>query len=174
LSTERCACLQKDLDEAVYPVEGLTNILSWSPGWLDFDVRYLEAWGGRLGLEVKNGNWWLWLTSIYLHQNLQHILANMLLFLVLASHLELTYGWWRLTLVWLISGVLLPSYRDNVITYTTRAGASRNLECLPLEFVVELPEHTSLQSKMQSMSPHTVVSWKLLPLMVPLCHQLCS
>lgn len=85
-------------------MEGLTNVLSWGKAWLDFDVRYLEAWGGRLGKEVKSGHWWLWLTSIYVHQNLQHIVANMLLFLVLASHLELTYGYWRLALVWLISG----------------------------------------------------------------------
>ena len=55
---------------------------------------------------IRDGQWWRWFTSIYVHQNVQHIVANMLLFLSLVSHLELNYGWWRLTLVWIISGAM--------------------------------------------------------------------
>ena len=54
---------------------------------------------------VRGGEWWRWFTSIYLHQSLQHLVANMLLFFALVSHLELNYGFWRLTLVWILSGV---------------------------------------------------------------------
>ena len=44
------------------------------------------------------------MTSIYIHQNLNHVVSNMLLFGGVSMHLEVKYGWWRMLLVWLVSG----------------------------------------------------------------------
>ena len=79
--------------------------LTWSPSWQAFQTDFLKLWGGRYGPALKHGDWWLWFTSIYLHRDLQHIVSNMLLFVAMSVHLELNYGWWRLLLVWIMSGV---------------------------------------------------------------------
>ena len=78
--------------------------LTWTPQWQAFPTNFLKLWGGRYGPALKGGDWWLWFTSIYIHRDLQHIVSNMLLFVAMSVHLELNYGWWRLVLVWLISG----------------------------------------------------------------------
>jgi membrane associated rhomboid family serine protease len=82
----------------------LLKWLSWFATWETFSFEFLKAWGGRFAPSLESGHWWLWFTSFYLHQNLQHIVSNMLLFVALSVHLELNYGWWRLLLVWIISG----------------------------------------------------------------------
>jgi membrane associated rhomboid family serine protease len=78
--------------------------LVWRPSWQAFQTDFLKLWGGRYGPSLKTGKWWLWITSIYLHRDLQHIVSNMLLFVSMSVHLELNYGWWRLLLVWVMSG----------------------------------------------------------------------
>lgn len=82
--------------------------LTWTPSWQAFQTDFLRLWGGRYGPALKHGKWWLWFSSIYLHRDLQHIVSNMLLFVAMSVHLELNYGWWRLLLVWLMSGARLP------------------------------------------------------------------
>lgn len=89
--------------------------LSWRATWQTFSFEFLKSWGGRWapaldrGGDSGGGAWWLWVTSIYVHQNLNHIISNLLLFIAMSVHLELNYGWWRLLLVWIISGALLVS-----------------------------------------------------------------
>jgi membrane associated rhomboid family serine protease len=78
--------------------------LKWAPQWQTFNFEFLRSWGGRWGPALKKGNWWLWFTSIYVHRDLQHIVSNLLLFVAMSVHLELNYGWWRLLLVWIMSG----------------------------------------------------------------------
>ena len=82
----------------------VTEWLTWTGTWQDFHSDFLRAWGGRYGPGLKAGEWWLWVTSIYVHRDLQHIVSNMLLFVVMSVHLELNYGWWRMLLVWVMSG----------------------------------------------------------------------
>lgn len=81
--------------------------LKWNTTWQDFHSDFLRNWGARYAPGLKNGQWWLWITSIYIHRDLQHIISNMLLFVVMSVHLELNYGWWRMLLVWFITGMLL-------------------------------------------------------------------
>jgi membrane associated rhomboid family serine protease len=89
----------------------LLKWLNWSSTWQSFSFDFLKSWGGRFAPSLEGGHWWLWFTSFYLHQNLQHIISNMLLFVAMSVHLELNYGWWRLLLVWVISGALSLSWK---------------------------------------------------------------
>lgn len=101
--------LQELLLDAARVPQYLKSWLSWTATWQTFSFEFLKAWGGRWAPGLQRGNdgngaWWLWVTSIYIHQNLQHIVSNLLLFIAMSVHLELNYGWWRLLLVWFTSG----------------------------------------------------------------------
>lgn len=104
------------LDAARVP-QYLKSWLTWAATWQTFSFEFLKAWGGRWAPALERGNggdgaWWLWVTSIYIHQNLQHIVSNLLLFIAMSVHLELNYGWWRLLLVWFTSGAAPASRAD--------------------------------------------------------------
>jgi Rhomboid family len=107
---ETCSHVQKLLLDAGRVPQFLRAWLSWQATWQTFSFDFLKAWGGRWapaldrGGDDGGGAWWLWVTSIYVHQNLNHIISNLLLFIAMSVHLELNYGWWRLLLVWIISG----------------------------------------------------------------------
>lgn len=98
------------LDSGQVP-QYLQEWLRWTTTWQTFEFKYLREWGARWAPAIERGNggsgsWYLWVTSMYIHQNLAHIVSNLLLFVAMSVHLELNYGWWRLLLVWIISGVL--------------------------------------------------------------------
>ena len=98
--------------------------IRWTPTWQTFRFDFLRLWGGRWGPSLRDGRWWLWVTSIYIHRDLQHIVSNLLLFVAMSVHLELNYGWWRLLLVWFASGALPKSLACLYRVF------SRNMEAL--------------------------------------------
>lgn len=46
---------------------------------------------------------WRWVTSMFVHQNFQHLFSNTALFTLLAWQIESKYGWWRTTGLWLLA-----------------------------------------------------------------------
>ena len=66
---------------------------------------FLSHGGGFYLPAVQQGQRDRWVLSVIVHQGLQHILSNMLLYIVLARHLERRYGTWRLVVVSTISGI---------------------------------------------------------------------
>eukprot|EP00195_Chlamydomonas_chlamydogama_P009647 CAMPEP_0202898498 /NCGR_PEP_ID=MMETSP1392-20130828/7012_1 /ASSEMBLY_ACC=CAM_ASM_000868 /TAXON_ID=225041 /ORGANISM="Chlamydomonas chlamydogama, Strain SAG 11-48b" /LENGTH=1047 /DNA_ID=CAMNT_0049584449 /DNA_START=381 /DNA_END=3524 /DNA_ORIENTATION=+ len=70
-----------------------------------FNFDYLLLWGGRYGPALAGGEWWRWFSSILLHQNFNHLVSNMVLFLVLCGYLEHNYGTIRIFIIWLAAGV---------------------------------------------------------------------
>ena len=70
-----------------------------------FDFDFLVTWRGFYLPAVQQGQRDRWVLSVIIHQGLQHILSNMLLYIVLARHLERRYGTWRLVVVSTISGI---------------------------------------------------------------------
>ena len=105
-----CMRLQEIISESGRVPQYFREWLNWSTTWQTFDFNFLREWGARWapalerGGDSGDGAWWLWVTPIYLHQSLTHIISNLLLFVAMSVHLELNYGWWRLLLVWMISG----------------------------------------------------------------------
>jgi len=61
--------------------------------------------GGRWIPAIHNGQWWRWISSLVLHENHNHIISNMSLFLVLSYFMEQKYGTVRVTLIAIISGL---------------------------------------------------------------------
>jgi rhomboid protease GluP len=61
--------------------------------------------GGRWLPAIDKGQWWRWGTSIVLHENHDHIMSNMALFMVLSYFMEQKYGTMRVTLIAFIAGV---------------------------------------------------------------------
>lgn len=112
---EHLVALQELLFNAGRVPQYLQKWLDWRATWQTFSFEFLKSWGGRWAPALERGGyggrgqWWLWVTSIYLHQNLNHIISNLLLFVAMSVHLELNYGWWRLLAVWMISGGFLRS-----------------------------------------------------------------
>jgi len=70
-----------------------------------FMFEYLLLWGGRWIPAIHNGQWWRWISSLVLHENHNHIISNMSLFLVLSYFMEQKYGTVRVTLIAIISGL---------------------------------------------------------------------
>ncbi|GIL77061.1 hypothetical protein Vretimale_3226 [Volvox reticuliferus] len=70
-----------------------------------FSFDYLRLWGGRYSPDVEAGQWWRWVTSLFVHQNTMHLAANMALLLVLSVYLESLFGFWRILPVWVVAGI---------------------------------------------------------------------
>jgi membrane associated rhomboid family serine protease len=105
-----CSALQEILLNSGRVPQYLQKWLQWRTTWQKFEFKFLREWGARWapalerGGDSGNGAWYLWVTPIYVHQNLSHVISNLLLFVAMSVHLELNYGWWRMLLVWVISG----------------------------------------------------------------------
>lgn len=92
-----------------------------------FSFEYLLHWGGRYGPKINDGEWWRWFVSPLIHQNFQHLLANVLLIMALAGHLEHNYGAWRIALVLLLSStggnLMSAAFEDGCILVVGASGA---------------------------------------------------
>eukprot|EP01025_Chloroclados_australasicus_P055830 TRINITY_DN6854_c0_g2_i10.p2 TRINITY_DN6854_c0_g2~~TRINITY_DN6854_c0_g2_i10.p2 ORF type:complete len:334 (-),score=22.01 TRINITY_DN6854_c0_g2_i10:174-1175(-) len=65
---------------------------------------------GRIGIwligpKIYQGQHYRWITSLILHLDFRHVLANMLLVVFLIAHLEHNYGTWRVLVVWILSSM---------------------------------------------------------------------
>ncbi|KAL3159188.1 hypothetical protein ABBQ32_011171 [Trebouxia sp. C0010 RCD-2024] len=83
----------------------MTEWVAWQPSWRLFDFDFLLAWGGRYGPALHQGQWWRWITWVFVHTGFQHVLSNLLVWLALALPLECAYGSPRILAVWLISAL---------------------------------------------------------------------
>lgn len=81
---------------------------SWNP-WFrfwskddayTFDFNYLKDWGGRYGPLVKSEPSRIF-TSLFLHTNFNHVLSNMIMWIILAAPLERAYSTLIIGLIWL-------------------------------------------------------------------------
>ncbi len=70
-----------------------------------FDFDFLVTWRGFYLPAVQQGQRDRWVLSVIVHEGLQHIVSNMLMYIVLARNLERRYGTWRLVVVSTLSGI---------------------------------------------------------------------
>ena len=74
--------------------------------------------GGLLGTAVLAGDWWRILTSGFLHENITHILFNMIALWQVGSYVELIYGAPRMAIMYfvaMIGGGLTVTYLQPTI-----------------------------------------------------------
>lgn len=83
---------------------GDATALGWDPktvlsfmetkihGGRKFTFNFLLKWGGRYLPSIAQGEAYRWFTSLILHQSTMHILSNGIVFVFIATYLELKYG----------------------------------------------------------------------------------
>jgi rhomboid protease GluP len=80
----------------------------------------LEAHGGLLGVDVMAGDWWRIVTSAFLHENITHILFNMIALWQVGTFVEIIYGTPRMAIIYALSmvgsGLAITYLTPNVIT----------------------------------------------------------
>jgi membrane associated rhomboid family serine protease len=66
----------------------MTAVIFRQQSWRMFDFGFLKIWGGRYAPSIKKQHQWTrWFTSIFVHESFNHVLSNMLLWLVLGCYL---------------------------------------------------------------------------------------
>lgn len=70
-----------------------------------FDFDFLNTWRGFQGLGASQGQSSRWFVSIIEHAGLQHIVANLCLFLLVSGDLEHKYGTTRILFISFLAGV---------------------------------------------------------------------
>ncbi|AYL98899.1 rhomboid family intramembrane serine protease [Mucilaginibacter celer] len=75
-------------------------------GFISFGADDLLKWGGNLRPATLNGQYWRFLTNIFLHGGLMHILFNMYGLLFVGIFLEPLLGTRRYTIIYLLTGIL--------------------------------------------------------------------
>eukprot|EP00899_Mesostigma_viride_P003519 jgi/Mesvir1/13168/Mv06132-RA.1 len=69
-----------------------------------FPTEFLLPWGARNGDRILRGQWWRWVTSIFVHSSTSHLLGNLVPFAALAAVAEHRHGPGVTFLVILASG----------------------------------------------------------------------
>lgn len=76
--------------------------------------------GGLLGTAVMAGDWWRIVTSAFLHENITHILFNMIALWQVGTYVELIYGAPRMALIYAVAmvggGLTVTYFQPNIIT----------------------------------------------------------
>jgi rhomboid protease GluP len=68
--------------------------------------RVLVDFGGHFPPYLEAGQWWRWLTAIYLHGGIWHIGFNLYALTIVGPHVEQEYGHWTALGLFVMTGVL--------------------------------------------------------------------
>lgn len=100
---------QVALASGVHTVQGVfSNILNNAINIQNDDAltNVLIRYGAKENGLMLQGQYWRFVTPIFLHANLLHVGLNMLNFAILGVFLERLLGHWRFLLIYLVTGVL--------------------------------------------------------------------
>ena len=91
--------------------------------WHAFSFDVLIAYGAKLNVLIKapNYQWWRFVTPMFLHVNLLHLLVNMYSLWIIGPYVEKLYGSAKFVVFWVVTGVagVVASYltvRPNLAT----------------------------------------------------------
>ncbi|MGP6140022.1 rhomboid family intramembrane serine protease [Jeotgalibaca sp. A127] len=90
------------------------------------NIYTLIKYGANFSPAIISGEWWRFVTPIFIHIGFTHILMNSITLYYLGSQLEWIYGSWRFFLLYLLGGIM-----GNVMSFgfsaSVSAGASTSL-----------------------------------------------
>ena len=89
------------------------NGMSSTALWGAFDPNVLLAFGAKTNYAIHyDHDWWRFVTPVFIHVNLPHLLINMYSLWVLGPWVEKLYGSARFVLFWIVTGVagVMASY----------------------------------------------------------------
>jgi rhomboid protease GluP len=125
-----------DLDILVFIIMVMAGVGFWSS-----DGQTLISWGADYRPLTINGEWWRLLTSMFLHNGIVHLLANMFTLIYIGKLLEPNLGKLRFASAYLFTGIAASlastMWNDNLVS----AGASGAIFGLCGVFLATLSIH---------------------------------
>lgn len=76
-----------------------------SSALMSFPGPVLSAYGAKLNYLINAGQWWRFVTPVFIHVNLPHILINMWSLWVVGPYVEKLYGSAKFVFFWVLTGV---------------------------------------------------------------------
>jgi len=74
--------------------------------WFGISTQTAIDFGGKYNPPmIDDGQWWRFITPMFLHVGIIHYLMNMILQIPIGWQLERIMGWWRIGFIYLISGI---------------------------------------------------------------------
>jgi rhomboid protease GluP len=73
--------------------------------WQGFPEPVLEAFGAKLNVLIQGGEWWRFVTPMFIHVNLPHLLVNMYSLWVVGPYVERLYGSAKFVVFWVLTGI---------------------------------------------------------------------
>lgn len=73
--------------------------------WQGFPEPVLEAYGAKLNVLIQGGEWWRFVTPMFIHVNLPHLLVNMYSLWVVGPYVERLYGSAKFVVFWVLTGI---------------------------------------------------------------------
>ena len=68
--------------------------------------KWLPFWGLKINIAIIAGQWWRFVTPIFLHGDITHIGFNMLALYIWGRHVEALYGRLRFVTIYFLAGIL--------------------------------------------------------------------
>ncbi|MCQ9209097.1 rhomboid family intramembrane serine protease [Granulicatella seriolae] len=90
------------------------------------DVRVLVNFGAKFNPYIQLGEYWRFITPIFLHIGFEHLFMNSILLYFLGNQLENIIGRWRFATLYLLSGIL-GNLMSFAFSTAVSAGASTSL-----------------------------------------------
>ena len=77
------------------------------PLWGEFSIQVLLAYGAKLNVLINapNYQWWRFVTPMFVHVNLIHLLVNMYSLWMLGPYVEKLYGSAKFVVFWVLTGI---------------------------------------------------------------------
>ena len=73
--------------------------------WQGFPEPVLAAYGAKVNALIQAGEWWRFVTPMFIHVNLPHLLVNMYSLWVVGPYVERLYGSARFVVFWVLTGL---------------------------------------------------------------------
>jgi len=73
--------------------------------WQGFPEPVLEAYGAKVNALIANGEWWRFVTPMFIHVNLPHLLVNMYSLWMVGPYVEKLYGSAKFVVFWVATGI---------------------------------------------------------------------
>ncbi len=75
--------------------------------WVAFPEPVLEAYGAKLNylINAPNYQWWRFITPMFVHINLPHVLINMYSLWIVGPYVEKLYGSAKFVVFWVVTGI---------------------------------------------------------------------
>jgi rhomboid protease GluP len=92
----------------------------------EFHEVFLEVMGAKFNALIDQGEYWRWITPIFLHASIFHLISNSIGILIFGRMVEITFGRKKMIIIYLFSGFLgvLGSYIWAPVTISVGASGA--------------------------------------------------